>query len=312
MAPGDETLTYAGTGTVNLPNAGSADTYNTTLNGATLNVGNPTSLGTGTLGGIVTLTSGTIEAGTTGINLANPLTFSSAGSVTTGGANGFTLSGAVTLTGTDTLTQNDTGGLTLSGGTGGTGTLNVVFGSNDALTAAGTSAISLGSITTSGTDTLTQNDTGGLTVSGGTSGTGTLNLAFGAPTAATFSGTTPSSLGAVTLSGSDTLTLSGAGGTTIKGAITGTGSDTLTLSGTGTLNLSATETDPDNQPTVLSLTGAGTVNVATSTALGTGALTLTSGTISPWRSARRQPGQPADVQRRRKRGDPRRHSRPSP
>ena len=210
---GDETLTYAGTGTVILPNF-SGDTNTSVLNGATLNLGSSNSLGSGG----VTLTSGTIEVSSASLTINNNLTFSSGGSVTAAGVNAFTLGGSITLTGTDTLNQTDSGGLTLAGGTVGTGTLNVVIGTNDALTIAGTNPFTIGSVTTNGADTLTQNDSALLTVSGGTTGTGTLNLVYGANTAVAFTGTAPSTISAVTLSSSDTLTVSGTGGTTITGA----------------------------------------------------------------------------------------------
>ncbi len=98
-----DTLIITGTQTLNLPAPDSTDTSKTILNGATLNVGNNASLGTG----VVTLTSGTIEASTTSINIANNLTYSTGGSLTVGGTNALHLSGAVTLTGSDTLNVAD-------------------------------------------------------------------------------------------------------------------------------------------------------------------------------------------------------------
>src|SRR5206468_3457430 len=77
-APTD-TLVLAGTQTLNLPNA-NTDTNPVTLNGATVNLSNATSLGSGTL----TLTAGTVQT-TTPLTLAELITFSNNGTATIAG-----------------------------------------------------------------------------------------------------------------------------------------------------------------------------------------------------------------------------------
>lgn len=108
----------------------------------------------------------------------------------------------------------------------------------------------------------------------GTSALTVASLSFGGTAAAATSGTEPLTIGAVTLNGTDTLTV-GAAGATITGNIGNAApTDTLVAAGTGTLNLPNANTDTN--PTVLN--GA-TLNLGNAAGLGTGPVTLTSGTI---------------------------------
>ena len=267
-----DTLTLAGNQTLNLPNT-NTDTNKTVLTGGVIvNVGTSTSLGTGG----VTLTSGTIEASTGGVNLANPLTFSAAGAATIGGTNALTLSGTLTLSGIDTLTVSNTGGTTITNNIGGSGTL--VLAGNQTLNLPNTN-----------TDTNPTTLSGGVIVDIGTAtslGSGTINVTNGTLTPTTgmtlanpltYTGTAPDTLilggasalvlsGPITLSGADTLNISDTGGVTITGTI-GTGS--LTLAGTQALSLP----NADANAVAITLSGP-TITLGTPTSLGTGTIII--------------------------------------
>jgi uncharacterized repeat protein (TIGR01451 family) len=272
-------LTKAGAGTLVLS---AADSYSggTTLSAGTLTVGNNSALGAGGL----TLANGTTLSATgTAVTLANAVTLN--GNVTFAGAVGVTLNSAIALTANRTLTVTNTAGVTLQGGV-------TESGGARSLTKAGAGKLILpvadsysGGTTFSGGTLVVGNNsalgTGTLTVTAGNlSATGSAvtlanavtlggNLSVSGSLAVTFSG-------AVTLTGNRTLTLTNTAATTISGIVGQSGGTwTLTKAGGGALVLKAANTYAGG--TVLS---AGTLTVGTNSALGTGALTITSGTIT--------------------------------
>ncbi len=289
-APTD-TLTFAGSGMLNLPNA-NTDSNTTILNGATLNVGNNTALGTGGL----TLTSGSIQASVAGVALGNALTFSAGGGVTLGGTNAFSFSAtgatAITLNGTNTLTFTDSAGVTLSGAAPTVATTlstdKLVLAGNQTLTISNAitdnaqstilsgatvvlgNAGSLGgaaSALTINSGTLQTSVAAGITVANNfTFGNGG-GLTIGGANAITFSG-----LGF--LAGTDTITVTNAANVaTFAGTIDDAGNGwNLTTTGSGTVSLTAAET----------FTGGVAVSGGTLKVTGTGALTSVSTyTVNP-------------------------------
>ena len=179
-----QTLTFAGVGSVVLPNADAAEAGSITLAGGNLTVGNATSLGTGA----VTFNSGTLQA-SAGLALANNFAFANNGSLNIAGTNALTLSGGGTLAGTDTVNVTDTAGATFSGivsdsGSGanlavtGTGTLNLTnadsFGGRLSVTGA-TVDVSTAAGALPTTTVLTVN-TGGTLKIDETAGTGVAEL----------------------------------------------------------------------------------------------------------------------------------------
>ena len=221
---GTDTLTVSGAGVLNLPNA-ITDANGTTLSGGTLNVGNNAAPGASAL----TLTSGTIEASTAGIVLANPLTFNATGSLTIGGPTALGFSGGVTLSGANIITDNNS--LTTFSGVIGPATAQSLT-----LTTTGAGTVAL-----TGANTFT----GGVTLTSGVIVNAGNAAAFALGTITATSGTILASA-AVTLA--NPLTFSAGGSLTIGGtnavtlstnAITLNGTNTLTLNDAGSTILSA-------------------------------------------------------------------------
>jgi fibronectin-binding autotransporter adhesin len=186
----------------------------------------------------------------------------------------------VTINGDGNTLTVDTGGLTVQNGAGA-----VTIGANIAgpgalanagtLTLAGTNSYAGGTTLTAGTLTL-----GSTTALGSTSGTlavngGTLDLNGNSQTAGTLSG----SGGTITNNSSSanaTLTTSNAGNSSYAGILSdGTNGKTLGLAkgGSGTLTLSGSNAYSGGT----SITG-GILQLGSSTAMGTGSFTMTSGT----------------------------------
>ena len=143
-----DTLTLAGTQTLNLPFA-NTDTNQTILSGATVNLGTNTSLGSGTL----TAISGTIESTTLAVTLANPVVFGGS-TVTFAGGFGITLSGAAT----------DQNGSTIAVNLLSVAINKPTFANNAAATIAGSQFLILGVVagsplTLNGANTLTMSNT---------------------------------------------------------------------------------------------------------------------------------------------------------
>ena len=248
---GTDTLTIAGSGTLNLPNT-NTDTNTTILaDTGTVNVGTSTSLGSGG----VTLTSGTLAASAAGVTLGNTLTFSPGGAQTIGGTNAIALSATIILNGSDTLTANDTGGTTFTGAIGNTA-------SSDTLTVAGNSTLTLSPANSTNVNTVilaagpggtlvlpTANSLGTtalLTLTSGTLQTAAVvstlpnNITFTSGGSATLSNASPLTIGGtgvtITLNGTNTLTLSGQN-VTIAPSTTFAGTGTLLFAGAGTVSI---------------------------------------------------------------------------
>jgi autotransporter-associated beta strand protein len=268
-------LTKAGTGVLILS---APDTYSggTILSGGTLQLGDPNALGNGSL----TVSGGTLQGNGSGLSLANAVTLG--GSFAVGGASDLTFTGAMTLTSNRTVTVTNTGTTTFasaigqSGGTygltkSGSGLL-VLSGSN---TYGGTTTLNNGTLAVTNSNAL---GTGTLLFNGGilkaSGGPVALANAVSVAASSTISGTQNLTFtGAATLTGNRTLTVTNAGTTTFSGGIGETVSSVLTKAGTGVLVLSAPDTYSGG--TVLS---AGTLQLGDPNALGTGTLTISTGT----------------------------------
>jgi autotransporter-associated beta strand protein len=273
-------LTKAGSGTLAITVGGSYS-GGTTLNAGTLAVGDPAALGTGT----VTLAAGTISATGAAVSLANAVSVT--GNFSVGGTLGLTFTGPVTLTGNRTVTVASSVTATFGGAIGesggsrvltkaGSGTL-VLAGSNTysggTVVSAGT--LSVGNAAALGSGNLTVNT--GTTLSASASGltlpntvTVAGNFTLGGSNALTFSA-------AVSLTGNRTITVNSGIADTFAGGVSG---QSLTKSGPGTLVLPVS----DSYTSGTNLTS-GTLTIGDPGALGSGALTLTSGTLSATGSA---------------------------
>jgi autotransporter-associated beta strand protein len=253
--------------------------------------------GTVTLGGANTYSGNTtITAGVLKLGIANALQNST---VVNNVANGLAFSGGITyftvggLSGTTglVLTDSNTGGVTLTeGGNGATASYTGILSGSGSLKVAG------GVETLSGANTLS----GGVAVIGGqlninsagalgsgtfTASGGTIDNTSGSSITesnnnaqnwggnVTFLGSNPLNFGtgAVTLTAASTVTVS-AGNLTVGGVIGGAYG--LTKAGAGTITLSGASTFSGG----LNLS-AGQLNVNSAKALGTGALTISGGTI---------------------------------
>jgi len=264
-----------GTGSLTI---NTANTYagGTTLNAGTLNINNASAIGSGPLiisGGTINNTNG----GGITLTTNNPLNWN--GSFTFGGTNALNFgTGAVTLGTSPTVTTNGSAALTVGGAISGSG-----FG----LTKAGP-----GTLVLNGASTFD----GGFSITGGTVQAGS-NTALGASTNAFSFGA--SSGGKLKVNG-NTVTVGGLSGDStaiiensnatagslivnLSGASLysgllrdGTaGTLALTKSGNGTLTLDTT-TNTYSGGTTLS---AGTLNINSASAIGTGPLTILGGTI---------------------------------
>jgi autotransporter-associated beta strand protein len=305
---GSSGLLKNGSGTLSLNGAG---TYQggLTLNAGTLNLGNATGLGTGTLkvGGASTLTTSSALTAANSILLNNNLTVNS--------AYDFGLTGAIS--GTGQLIKNGSNNLTLSGLNGYTGGTVLNAGT---VTLGGAGLIGIGTVTVAGNanlDTLTNHvltnaftlnaalgltGSSDLTLNGVVAGSGSLvkngNSLLTLNTANTYSGGTTLNagslmLGTATVLGSGTLNVAGPGtldtslGLTVGNAITL--GNTLTLTGSNDLGLSGAISGGGhlvkNGANTLALTAAnaftggtslngGTLSVGNNAALGTGSLSL--------------------------------------
>lgn len=275
---GDFAVTKNGAGTVLLSGAGSRS-GGTTLAEGTLRVGNDSAFGTGTL----TLGGGTLSSdGWSGRTLANNvvvngnvalghsanrgyLTFT--GAVDLGGATrqittnaNVTLSGTVSNGGLIKAGGGTYGTLTLTGANTYAGGTTLVAGTlrvgNDSALGTGSVALNSGTLSSVGAtgSTLTNNVTiGGNVIFGSASDSGTLVLS-----------------GAVDLGGA-TRQVTTVADVTLSGIVSNGG---LTKSGAGTLSLSGANTYAGGT----TVTG-GTVAALSSSALGTGAVTLAGGAL---------------------------------
>ncbi len=292
---GSSTLSMTGPGTLALSGVNSY-TGNTTLSAGTLVVTNSSALGSGTL----TLTgSTTLQAGGGGVSLPNPVSLG--GTVTLPAGSNLTLSGPVTLTGNRTLSINSGLVLTLSGTVGqsggnwsltkaGAGTLTMNGTGSYGSTVLNAGTLTVGNVNALGSGALTL--TSGILQAGNAplslANAATLkNVTLGGSYNVTFTGPVSAS-GTTTAAGSDNLSLSGpvtlTGNWTVSvgaGLVTtlsrtvgqSGGSWSLTKAGSGTLVLSGTGSYGS---TVLN---GGTLTIANSNALSSGALSLMSGTF---------------------------------
>ncbi|MEY3896287.1 MAG: hypothetical protein RLZZ214_1807, partial [Verrucomicrobiota bacterium] len=252
-----------------------------TLNAGTLNIGNATAIGTGTL----TINGGAINTNGASITLSTNNAISLASDFANTGSNSLNLgTGAVTLVGgTRTITTNGATTLFTIGGSIGDG------GNNYGLTKAGTGTLVLsgantyGGTTTVAAGTLQATNTGALpdfstpgrvVVAGGA--TLTVNAGI---TGALFTSANLDSLraavtfGANSKLGIDTSSASFSYASTI--ADTAGGALGLLKQGTNTLTLSAT----NNTYSGGTFLNAGTLNFAALNTLGTGGITFNGGTL---------------------------------
>jgi fibronectin-binding autotransporter adhesin len=299
---GNAGMTFDGvtTGILNLPQV---NTYTgpTALVGGVVNLGAAGSISSGAL----TLINGTL-AGSEGISLANPWTMNFS-TITFAGAMPITLTGLGTLGGDNTITVSNTAGTTLSGiisdpATPAVGTNNPIGD----MTLTGTGALFLNGVNTFSGGVIinaTAVDIGNNRAFGNgasslylTSGTllssATANLTITNPVflngAITFGASSSNNNGLnfsspATLQANTTVTESG--NTTFSNTISGGG--TLTVAGIGTLTLSGVNTYTGgtvlNAAAGAALAGidgiSGTLVIGSYSALGTGPLTLTAGTL---------------------------------
>jgi autotransporter-associated beta strand protein len=283
---------------VAVTNAGDTATVNSAIsgtNGLTKTGAGTLVLGGGTqsaLGGAITVASGTLQSDTTtldGRTIANNGTLNF--NQTTDGS----FSG--TLANSGTLIKSGTGNLTINTAITGTGATSITGGKITAGIdgALATGALSLASGTT--LDLATHNVTvSGVSMTGSAISIGAIMTAGATPTGGiltigssgvtTNADATTSSISGGTLalgSGSRSFTVNTGSALTVSSNLMGSG--TLTKAGAGTLTLTGTNSgndavsgSPFGFTGGLSLT-AGTVKVGNSTAIGSGQLTLSAGTL---------------------------------
>ena len=291
-------LTVAGGGILEL---GANDSYGggTTINsGTTLSLGLLTGSSAGSISGAVT-DNGTLEFNRTDnvafssvisgsgrvwkeqtntLTLTGTDTYSGGTTIFDGtlqlgdGATAGAISGAVTLTsGSATLAFNEPGDLTFSNTITGTGGVSQEGGNT--LTLTGDNVLGSLSISSGGTLQLGDGTNGSLTLTGGVTDNGTLNIDYG--TDLSISGAITGS-GALVQSGSGTTTLSGAntygGGTTISGGTLqiGAGAASGSVSGDITDNATLAFNRSDSVTYSGVISGSGALQQ-----LGTGTLILT-------------------------------------
>ena len=306
-------VTVNGSGTTVL-SGNNTFTGGTTVSAGTLALSNSNALGANT--GSLTLSGGTLSMGaynaTVGaVTIGNAaLTFISGGGTLTATSYAATNTVALTLSnslaGTGTLTKTGAGTLTLTGVNsylGGT-TLSggvLSLGSASAIGSSGTLTFNGGTLQYGSSNTtdysgrfatnasqafnfdlngqnvtfangLTNNGTTTLSVTNSTAGNGTLTLSG----ANTYTGTTKVSGGSLTLNGSlsnSAITVTNATFTeNASGLIAGTTSLTVSTGGTATLSSSNTYTGTTT-------VSGGNLTLATNGAIGTNALTISSGTL---------------------------------
>ena len=244
-----------------------------TLEGGATTGASITGSGILTLGGDVTINDAT--TGTSGATISAPLALGATRTFTVNddgtSATDLTISGIIS--GAFGVTKAGAGTMMLSGANTYTGTTSISEGTLSASTivvAAGasnigntTSAVVLGSSTTSGTLLYTGASatyTRGFTVN-----------AFGGGINNTTANLLTIGTGGIANGGQLTLTNTSTGGTTISSIISSTGSITVNNSGTGTTTLSGTNTYTGNTSV-----SAGTLKLGSTTALGTSAATTVS------------------------------------
>ena len=306
-------------GTVNTNVLGGSAAYTlANVSGARLNLnGFNNTIGSlaggGTLGGDVSLGSGTLTTGADGTSTVYAGTISGSGGLTKTGSGTMTLSGSnsftgLTTMGSGTLNLGSTtalagaGSLTFSGGTLQFGTSGATY--TNAITGSGTSGVLLDSNTNSGTlsGNIYANNTGGLTKRG--AGVVMLSGSNGFTGVTTISAGTLSLGSANALAGGGSLTFSGGtlqfgtSGATYTNAITGSGASVIlldsntnggTLSGniyannTGGLTkmgVGAVALSGSNGFTGVTAIAAGTLALGSANALaGGGSLTFGGGTL---------------------------------
>jgi len=267
--------TVAANATLELTGAAITSAENIGLSGAGFSSGGAirSLTGTNTLSGTLTLAADSrinADAGT--LTLSNAVT-GSAKNLTLGGAGNITVSGVIT-TGTGTVAKDGAGTLTYSGATANTytGTTTVSGGTLVLGKTAGVNALAGNLVIGDGTGTDTVRldqsnqivDTAALTLNTG----GVFNVNG---LTETIAGLSSAAAGSQVQLGAGTLTVANATANTYAGAITGSGG--LTKTGAGRLTLSGSNAGYSGTTTV----NAGQVAVQAATALGTGAVNVTSG-----------------------------------
>jgi autotransporter-associated beta strand protein len=260
-------LTYSGTGTLTIGNAGSYS-GTTTISSGAIALGDNAALGTS----LLTASGGTLTATTALSGVAN--TINDTGTPTIGGSNNLTFSGVFTNSGGNrTLTVNNTG---LTSLTGGNVYLSEASGSGRTLTINGTGSLTIGDVIANYNGS---GSAGGLTYSG--SGTLTLTAAN------TYTGATTINSGAVVLSGSGQI--NGSAITLSGGSLSTGASDTNAITGGSTLSVGGAtanlaESNNYTGTTIIGNTGTlGLVNateITGGTPLGTGAIGMSYGTLN--------------------------------
>ncbi|MEW6158742.1 MAG: autotransporter-associated beta strand repeat-containing protein [Verrucomicrobiota bacterium] len=249
-------FTKLGTGTLVLGNANTFD-GGLSLSTGTLAIGNNSALGTGTF----TINGGTVSANGASRSIGNAVSVGA--SFTINGALDLTLSGPITLSVSPTVTVSNAGTTTFAaiGESGGARSLTKsgsgLLVLNAASTFSGGISIDAGTVESAAQDAI---GTGGITLNGGTLSFSTADQSYGQAFSISAGST-------IDIASNRTLTVGNA-----DNDLTGSGS--LTKTGTGTLVLGFA----NNHSGGLTL-NAGTINSTAQGALGTGAVTLSGGSL---------------------------------
>ena len=294
---GADAITFNGTGNTTVTGViGASNATSVTMSGS----GNVTLSGANTFTGGLTISSGTVTANTSAAalgngalslgggvlnlnnasgsgaidNLGNNTTVTANSTITTdvasaGTGNTYTL-GTLSI-GTQILTVQ--GGSHVNGGTAGVQFGNVSETGNTTFTVnnpsgGGTTLLTLGAITPSGTDTITFNGTGNTTVTGVIGATASAVTQAGSGTLALENAETYTRVTTVSKGGTIDL-----GGGTANGSLSST---TLTLSG-GAFNYTVTGNQTQSITTTNVNTGYSTVSAVSGDILKLGAITRTAG-----------------------------------